>query len=141
MNTNNLVNIANLDKAEVLVALYNAANVNGMGLFAHKPCFFGKEDAAQVLSKSTRVDYLHGRVLKIELGGNELDTFHYNRDNGINLAEKALRPLIEQQAALAEIAELQAALAEKQAYLAELQAALAEKQAALAEQQAALTMK
>lgn len=48
-----------------------------------------------MLSKSTYFDYLNGKVLKVDLSTDELDTFLYNRDNGPDAAEKALEPLLE----------------------------------------------
>jgi hypothetical protein len=93
--------IANLDKAEVLVALYNAAKAQGRGFLSHKQdSVFDKEKATQLLSKATYFDYLDGKPLKIDLSGDELDTFLYNRNNGVDAAENALNPLLEQQATL-----------------------------------------
>jgi hypothetical protein len=39
-------------------------------------------------------DYLHGRVMKIGLVKNEVNTALYNRDNGPGAAEAAIAPLL-----------------------------------------------
>ena len=95
------MNISNLDKAEVFAALYNAAKVEKYGFFFHHPCLvLDREQAAQLLSITTNFDYLNGKVLKIDLSGDELDTYLYNRKNGPNAAENALKPLLGQQSVL-----------------------------------------
>lgn len=72
-----------------------------MGFFSRNSGFvLDKEKAAQLLSETTYFDYLNGRVLKINLSGDELDTYLYNRDNGPDAAENALEPLVKQQASL-----------------------------------------
>ena len=38
-------------------------------------------------------DYLYGRVMKIHLAGDELDTWGYNRDNGDGAAERIISQL------------------------------------------------
>lgn len=47
-----------------------------------------------MLGTRTRFDYVKGRVLKVDLGKDELFTGGYNRDNGFNAAEDALAPLL-----------------------------------------------
>lgn len=39
------------------------------------------------------LDYLAGRVMKISLKEDEVDTFLYNRDNGKDAAEKIIEAL------------------------------------------------
>lgn len=88
------MNISNLDKAEVLVALYCRAQSQGLGVLSPSPSNMTKEDAATILETTTYFDYLYGRVMKIDLSGNEVDTYLYNRDNGENAAENAIERLI-----------------------------------------------
>lgn len=90
----NKINISNLNKAEVLVALYNHAKVQGMGFLsqASEPMTVAK--AEEILKKTKSFDYLYGRVMKINLSGDELDTRLYNRDNGANAAENVLQGLV-----------------------------------------------
>ncbi len=92
------MNIAGLDKAEVLAALYNGSRQQGMG-FMHSRGAAGMtvEQARAEIANNERLyfDYLHGRVMKISLRGDELETALYNRDNGQGAAEaiiSALRP-------------------------------------------------
>ena len=87
------MNIANLDKAEVLVKLYDAAKVQGVGEFFYQPCNFTVETARQLLAKTQKFEYLNGKVLKIDLSSNKVDTSYYNRDNGKDAAENAIAPL------------------------------------------------
>lgn len=88
--------INHLDKAEVLIALYNAAKIQGTGFFVHRADFkLTHKKASELLRNTTSFDYLNGKVLKIDLSGDELNTFLYNRDNGPNAAENAIQPLME----------------------------------------------
>lgn len=88
--------ITGLNKAEVLVALYNRAKIQGMGFMSNNSGFvMNTEKAKELLSKKIDFDYLNGKVMKINLSGDELDTYLYNRDNGHNAAEDAIKPLIE----------------------------------------------
>ena len=90
------MNIAGLDKAEVLAALYNGSRQQGMGFLQTR----GAEDmtveqAREELAKNERghFDYLHGRVMKIDLRGDELETWLYDRDNGQGAAEAIIDAL------------------------------------------------
>jgi hypothetical protein len=88
------MNIKGLNKAEVLAALYNNSKQQGLG-FLHirgqKP--ITADEAAELLKEYTSFDYLHGRVMKVELSGDNLSTLLYDRDNGEGAAERALAPL------------------------------------------------
>lgn len=94
------INIEGLDKAEVLAALYNASKQQGMG-FTHKrgALPMTKEEAAQELAAAQQpngaayFDYLHGRVMKVRLVGDQLDPWLYDRDNGQGAAERAINTL------------------------------------------------
>jgi hypothetical protein len=92
------MNIAGLDKAEVLAALYNNARQQGMGFLQTRGAEgMTVEQAREEIANNKRMyfDYLHGRVMKISLRGDELETALYNRDNGQGTAESiiaALRP-------------------------------------------------
>ncbi len=96
-----MINISKLDKAEVLAALYNASKQQGMG-FLHAR---GREpmNAAQAAEEiesmkpyGSYFDYLHGRVMKVDIGGDHLDPRLYDRDNGEGAAARALQTLIKQ---------------------------------------------
>lgn len=88
------MDIKGLDKAVVLAALYNGSHQLGMG-FLHKRGAepMSVEQAREELADGPYFDYLHGRVMKISLQGDELDTFLYNRDNGEGAAERIIEGL------------------------------------------------
>ncbi len=92
------IDISGLDKAEVLQALFNASKQQGMG-FADKSGAnqMSIEDARKYTSKDNRqyYDYLRGRVMKVDLGTNDLRVALYDRDNGPGAAARALKPLLD----------------------------------------------
>lgn len=88
---NRTIDISHLDKADVLVALYNASKQQGMGFLDTRGRFLlSKEEANELLKAETYFDYLNGRVMKVDLSGNELDPWLYDCDNGQGAAERAL---------------------------------------------------
>ncbi len=94
------MNIKGLNKAEVLAALYNNARVHGMGFLQAKDGDMIKEEAQMWLDRTEDkyFDYLHGRVMKIRISGDEINTRLYNRDNGDGAAEKIIENLSPQPA-------------------------------------------
>lgn len=103
MNTEpETIDISKLDKAAVLAALYNNSRQQGMGfMHASGRSPMTTEQAAEELKSGTRFDYLHGRVMKVELKGDTLDPWLYDRDNGRGAAAAALAPLAASVAAAA----------------------------------------
>lgn len=92
------INISGLDKAEVLAALFNASRQQGLGvldLSGASPMTV--DDARRYTSQGgdQRYDYLLGRVMKVDLSGDQLRTALYDRDNGPGAAAEALEPLLE----------------------------------------------
>ena len=85
--------INGLNNADVLAALYNRAKPQGMGFLHYDPTPMTRSDAEQLLLSGTYFDYLKGRVMKIRLGGDDVDTYLYNRDNGPGAAEVAIESL------------------------------------------------
>lgn len=95
------VNIAGLDKAEVLLTLWKSSRMQGMSFLGflssgeltleqakheiecrrHKS-FDGKN--------SIYFDYLNGKVMKVDLGQDEFDSRLYDRDNGEGAAQQAI---------------------------------------------------
>lgn len=89
------MNIARLDKAAVLAALYNASRPLGAGFLQYDATPMTVEDARRYIDGGQlRFDYLKGRVMKINLNEDDLDTWLYNRDNGKDAAERAIAALI-----------------------------------------------
>lgn len=84
------MNIAGLDKAAVLAALYNASKPQGADFIHYDPAPMSAEEAAKYLADRTYFDYLNVRVMKIDLENDEVDTYGYNRDNGAGAAEKVV---------------------------------------------------
>lgn len=86
----NTIDISNKDKAEVLAALYNHSQPIGMGMAQYDPTPMTKEVAEIILAQKSRFSYLKGRPLYINLEDNDLFVGAYNRDNGKNLAQRAI---------------------------------------------------
>lgn len=107
------VNIAGIDKADLLVALYNAARPVGLGYLEYDSKPMTRETALEVMeagdditqrltgtdiwfSRSTcRFDYVKGRPLKIDISGDEMETSGYDRDQGEGLAVSIVASLRE----------------------------------------------
>ena len=89
-----MVDITGLDKAEVLYALYNASHVQGLG-FLQAVDNYTLEDARRdyEASNDKYFDYLHGRVLKVDLSGNEFNPRLFDRDCGNGAAAAAIEKL------------------------------------------------
>lgn len=91
-----MIDISKLNKAEVLAALYNASKQQGMG-FLHARGSIGMtvEEAKAELETNPQgyFDYLHGRVMKSDIIGDQYDPWGFDRDNGEGAAQRALEPL------------------------------------------------
>ena len=86
-----MISIKYKDKAEVLARLYNASRPQGLGFLHAEDNDMTVEQARGLLDKGqVYFDYLKGRVMKVDLGGDELDTRLYDRDNGPGAAATAL---------------------------------------------------
>jgi hypothetical protein len=84
------IDISGFDKADVLVALYNQSRVQGLGAFHATGKAMERSEATDLLKAQTYFDYLHGKVMKVELSGDSLRPFLYDRDNGTGAAEAAI---------------------------------------------------
>lgn len=89
------MDISNLNKADVLAALYNNSRPLGLGMLHFTPEKMTREEAQKLLDESPDkyFDYVKGRVMKVDLSKDELRTGLYNRDNGIDAAETVLAGL------------------------------------------------
>lgn len=82
-----MADISGMDQAKVLAALYNASRSQGMGFMHFDTTPMSVDEARELLQRMSYFDYLKGRVMKLELKGDDLDTRLYNRDNGEGAAE------------------------------------------------------
>lgn len=85
-----MINIKGLDKARVLVELYNHSHQQGLGMLqvAKK---ITVEDARKLLEEDTYIDYLYGKVMKVDLSSDEeFDERLYDRDNGEGMAQRVI---------------------------------------------------
>lgn len=90
-----MISIKGKDKAEVLSRLFNASGPQGFGVLHFQLQDMSIETARQLIGErgSLYFDYLQGRVLKVDLEGDELDPWAYDRDNGQGAAARALEGL------------------------------------------------
>jgi hypothetical protein len=82
------------NKAAILAALYNNSKVQGMGIFQAKPGIMSEKQAQDLLDQTSYFDYLHGKVMKVDLSGDELNPRLYDRDNGNGAAYEAIKHLL-----------------------------------------------
>ena len=82
-----------LDKAEVLAALFNGARTQGAGFVQYSNTPMSALEARLLIERSTYFDYVQGRVMKIDLSGDSFDPWLYDRDNGQGAAERVINAL------------------------------------------------
>ncbi len=89
-----IVDISKKDKAAVLAVLYNYARPLNLGYFMFNPSSMTVEESREILeSGRLRFDYLNGRVMKISLEGDVVDTRLYDIDNGEGAGERLIRSI------------------------------------------------
>jgi hypothetical protein len=89
------IDISKMDKAEVLVRLYNRAKPQGLGFLSATTEAMNAAEAQKILDGGqTYFDYLQGRVMKVDLAEDHMRTDLYNRDNGTDAAQAALVDLL-----------------------------------------------
>lgn len=85
-----MINIKGIDKAELLVELYDHSHQQGMGMLQPKKTLT-IEDARKLLEQTTSFDYLYGKVMKIDLSSDEqFEERLYDRDNGYGMAQSVV---------------------------------------------------
>lgn len=85
-----MISLQGKNKAEVLAKLYNASRPFGMGFLHYTPEDMTVAEAEELLKKTHYYDYLYGRLMKIDLSGDTLNTRLYDRDLGEGSAARAL---------------------------------------------------
>lgn len=88
-----MIDITGLDKAVLLAALYNRSKPQGLGILHARPGDMTPAEATTHLSTGPYFDYLGGRVLKVDLGGDTLNPWLYDRDNGSGAAARVVEQL------------------------------------------------
>lgn len=91
-NESTIVQFDGLTREQVLCALYNASKPQGLGILHYDPMPLTIPEAKKVLAKTDYVDYLKGRVIKVNLpeNANEFDCRLYDRDCGTGAAMYAI---------------------------------------------------
>lgn len=86
------IDITGLDKRRVLMALYEDARVQGMGILHARRERMTIAEAGELLAPGQPhyFDYVHGRVLKVNLAGDKFSPRLYDRDNGHGAAQRAV---------------------------------------------------
>ena len=85
-----MINIKGLDKAQLLVELYNHSHQQGLGMMQPSRSLT-IEDAKQLLEQTTYFDYLYGKVMKVDLSSDEeFEERLYDRDNGQGMAQSVV---------------------------------------------------
>lgn len=79
-----------IDKAELLIGLYDNSHQQGFGMFQPEKQLTIQE-AKEVLKQTTSFDYLFGKVMKVDLGNDEsFEERLYDRDNGKGRAQRVV---------------------------------------------------
>lgn len=85
-----MINIKGLDKAQLLVELYNHSHQQGLGMLQPSRSLT-VEDARKLLEQTTYFDYLYGKVMKVDLSSDEeFEERLYDRDNGQGMAQSVV---------------------------------------------------
>lgn len=95
-NSMSMVDIKGLDKAEVILALWNRSHEQGMSFLGVNTTHPTIEDAREWVERNPSLyfDYLNGRVIKCDISGDEFDPRLYNRDCGACAAEAAIAEIM-----------------------------------------------
>lgn len=86
------VRLNNVTREAALAALFNRAKPQGLGILQYdKAHVMTENEARRVLMNGDYVDYLEGRVIKVDFKNpEEIDTTLYDRDNGKDAGEAAV---------------------------------------------------
>lgn len=86
------VRLNNVTREAALAALFNRAKPQGLGMLQYDKAHVMTENEARfVLMNGDYVDYLEGRVIKVDFKNpEEIDTTLYDRDNGKDAGEAAV---------------------------------------------------
>ena len=85
-----MIDIKGLDQGHVLKVLHDSSRVQGLGWLAASSVQITIDECRELLVNHSYFDYLRGKVMKIQLGGDQLDPRLYDRDNGQGAAARAI---------------------------------------------------
>lgn len=88
-----MISIYGLDKAEVLVLLYNGARQMPFSTTPVEQRVLTIADARLILQEKQRFGSLRGRMLRVDLSDEKFDPTAYERINGKGQAVRMLKPL------------------------------------------------
>ncbi|MCZ1012212.1 hypothetical protein [Streptomyces lydicus] len=91
-----MLDISGLDKAQVLASLYNNAKIQGRGAGDPRGSIALTVEEAQsvvALHPSMDFEYLYGRILKVDIAGDQFEEWCYDRDNGEKKAARVIEHL------------------------------------------------
>lgn len=88
-----MINISGISKGKVLKALYDNSRPLGMGMLQFVPGPMKLEEADEIVTKQLNFDYLQGRVMKVDISGDDFHPGSYDRDNGEGAAQKAINSI------------------------------------------------
>lgn len=87
-----MINIKGMNKAAVLKALYDHSHCQGLGFLQAVPeGIVTVEHCEELLKSYGYIDYMYGRVMKVDLSGDEFDERLYDRDCGEGAAMAAVQ--------------------------------------------------
>lgn len=90
-----MINIKGMNKANVLQALFNHSKQQGLGVLDESGRkSMSIDDAKSIVEQSLRFDYLRGRVLKVDISGDQFNEWCYDRDNGQGAALQAIESIV-----------------------------------------------
>ena len=85
------VYIGDLDKAAVLAWLFNCAHPFGMGFYHYQARDMAPDEAQKILdSGQTYFDYYEGRLMKVDLKGDEIRSYLWDQDYGDGSLQRAV---------------------------------------------------
>lgn len=90
------IDIAGIDKAKLLAALFNASRPLGLGFLqpgARNNMTDVEAREILAISDDAYFDYLRGRVMKIDLNGDKVQPAMYDRDNGPGAVQAVVNTL------------------------------------------------
>ncbi len=89
------MDIRGLDKAAVLKVLHDHARSQGLGFLHFRPEGLTLDECRALLDAGqVYFDYLQGRLMKVDLSGDDVSLRLYDRDNGGGAGEAAIRTIM-----------------------------------------------